>query len=113
MEFKNLFIWQKATELAESIYSLKHKFPSLEKFGLGSQLRRASVSVPSNIAEGSARGHKRAHTVPLPGKRFTCRSNYSGRARQEVRLYRGFRDIKDRLFVRRTVEDDQLYDYFS
>ena len=61
MEFKNLIIWQKAMELAESIYSLTHKFPSFEKYGLGSQLRRASVSVPSNIAEGSARGHTKEY----------------------------------------------------
>lgn len=48
-------------ELAESIYSLTYKIPSLEKYGLGSQLRRASVSVPSNIAEGSARGHTKEY----------------------------------------------------
>jgi len=61
LEFKNLIIWQKAVELAEIVYSLSHKFPSFETFGLGSQLRRASLSVPSNIAEGSARGHTKEH----------------------------------------------------
>jgi four helix bundle protein len=61
LEFKNLIIWQKAVELAEIAYSLKHKFPSFEEFGLGSQLRRASVSIPSNIAEGSARGHTKEY----------------------------------------------------
>ena len=61
MEFKNLIIWQKAVELAESVYSLTHKFPSFETFGLGSQLRRASLSIPSNIAEGSAKGHTKEY----------------------------------------------------
>ncbi len=61
MEFKNLIIWQKAVELAESVYSLTHKFPSFETFGLGSQLRRASLSIPSNIAEGSATGDTKEH----------------------------------------------------
>ena len=55
MEFKNLFIWQKATELAESIYSLAYKIPLFEKYGLGRHLRRAFDSVLSNIAGDSAR----------------------------------------------------------
>ena len=54
-DYKDLHVWQKAMELAKQIYSLTSRFPSEEKFGLVSQLRRAAVSVPSNIAEGQAR----------------------------------------------------------
>ena len=61
MKFKNLIIWQKGVELAEIAYSLTNKFPSFEKCGLGSQLRRASLPIPSNIAEGSAIGDTKEH----------------------------------------------------
>jgi four helix bundle protein len=54
-DYKDLHVWQKAMELAKQIYLLTSRFPSEEKFGLVSQLRRAAVSVPSNIAEGQAR----------------------------------------------------------
>lgn len=53
--YKNLIVWQKSIQLVKQIYQLTRKFPSEEKFGLISQMRRAVVSVPSNIAEGQAR----------------------------------------------------------
>ena len=53
--FKELVIWQKAMELVKAVYILTAKFPSEEKFGLIAQMRRAAVSIPSNIAEGQAR----------------------------------------------------------
>lgn len=53
--YRELKIWQKAIDLSEDIYMLVADFPTDEKFGIVSQLRRASVSVPSNIAEGSSR----------------------------------------------------------
>jgi four helix bundle protein len=52
---KNLEIWKKGIDMVENIYKLTESFPSEEKFGLISQLRRAAISVPSNIAEGAAR----------------------------------------------------------
>ncbi|MEO8460817.1 MAG: four helix bundle protein [Dokdonella sp.] len=48
--------WQHAMDLAREVYALTSGFPNDERYGLTSQLRRAAVSVPSNIAEGSARG---------------------------------------------------------
>ena len=57
--FEQLTVWQKAVEFADSIYEVTSKFPSDERFGLTNQLRRASVSVSSNIAEGSSRGSNR------------------------------------------------------
>jgi len=53
--FKNLNIWKLAIELASHIYILTDTYPKNEEFGLKSQIRRCSVSVTSNIAEGSSR----------------------------------------------------------
>ena len=53
--YKNLIVWQKSILVVKDIYRLSQKFPSGEKFGLVSQMRRAAVSIPSNIAEGQAR----------------------------------------------------------
>src|SRR5262245_55731393 len=53
--YRDLVVWQKSIELAKQLYQLTAKFPSEEKFDLISQIRRAAVSVSSNIAEGQAR----------------------------------------------------------
>jgi four helix bundle protein len=52
--YKDLIAWQKGMDLVATIYDATQSFPSHEQFGLTSQLRRAAVSVPSNIAEGKA-----------------------------------------------------------
>ncbi len=54
--FKQLRIWQDSIDLVENIYLETKSFPKNEEYGLTSQMRRCSVSVPSNIAEGSGRG---------------------------------------------------------
>lgn len=54
--YKNLKVWQASMELAEELYRLTSEFPSEEKFGLISQMRRSSISIASNIAEGTGRG---------------------------------------------------------
>lgn len=53
--YKDLIVWQRAMQLAKYCYSFTQSFPQEEKFGLVSQIRRASVSIPSNIAEGQGR----------------------------------------------------------
>ncbi len=53
--YRDLLVWQKSMALVKDIYKITAGFPSEEKFGLTSQMRRAAVSVPSNIAEGQAR----------------------------------------------------------
>ena len=56
--FEKLDVWQRAVDLAAFIYDVTGKFPSDEKFGIVSQMRRAAVSVSSNIAEGSSRSSR-------------------------------------------------------
>lgn len=58
--FRDLIVWQRAIEMVTECYGLTLQFPESERFGLTNQLRRASVSVPSNIAEGHARGSTKA-----------------------------------------------------
>ncbi len=53
--YKDLLVWQKGITLAKLVYGLTRSFPSEEKFGIVAQMRRAAISVPSNIAEGQAR----------------------------------------------------------
>lgn len=53
--FRDLIVWQKAMDLKEIIYTIAGKFPPEERYALSSQIRRAAVSIPSNIAEGYGR----------------------------------------------------------
>ncbi|WP_158756417.1 four helix bundle protein [Dyella sp. S184] len=52
---EGLDVWQDAMQLVETVYTFSTHFPDLERFGLTAQLRRAAISIPSNIAEGAAR----------------------------------------------------------
>ncbi len=56
--YKDLDVWKKSFEVCIDIYQLTQSFPKEELYGLTSQIRRASVSIPSNISEGSKRGKK-------------------------------------------------------
>src|SRR3989338_7084511 len=53
--YKQLVVWQRSIELVNEIYRITQNFPTIEKFGLVSQMRRCAVSIPSNIAEGYKR----------------------------------------------------------
>lgn len=55
MDYKKLNVWKESIELVKQVYQVTASFPSEEQYGLMSQLRRASVSIPSNIAEGNGR----------------------------------------------------------
>lgn len=54
----DLDVWKISLDFVENLYQMTENFPQGEKYGLISQIRRAGISVPSNIAEGAARGHK-------------------------------------------------------
>lgn len=60
--YKELVVWQRAMELVVAVYELTEKFPKEEIYGLTSQMRRAVVSIPSNIAEGRSRGTRKDFT---------------------------------------------------
>ncbi|MCA9387324.1 four helix bundle protein [Candidatus Dojkabacteria bacterium] len=57
--FKDLIIWKRSIRFVKIIYEVTKSFPKEEIYGLTSQLRRASISIPSNIAEGSRRGSQK------------------------------------------------------
>jgi four helix bundle protein len=59
--FRDLVVWQQAMLLVEDVYRLSRAFPSDERFGLTAQLRRAAVSIPSNIGEGARRKRRKAY----------------------------------------------------
>lgn len=60
-DYKELKVWQKGIEIVDKIYSLTEDFPRNEQYGLSVQMRKAAVSIPSNIAEGFARHHTKEY----------------------------------------------------
>ena len=56
--FEKLDVWQEAIQFADAVYQITKKFPEHERFGLTNQMRRAAVSISSNIAEGSSRASR-------------------------------------------------------
>lgn len=70
---RQLIVWQKSVELVTFVYHLTGKFPAAERYGLAAQMRRAAVSVPSNIAEGAARKGQREYLQFL----YTARASLS------------------------------------
>ena len=56
-DYKDLKVWQKGIEITDKIYSITERFPKSELYSLTAQMRKAPVSIPSNIAEGFARHH--------------------------------------------------------
>ena len=59
--FRDLRVWHVAMDLVEQVYLLTRQFPRHELYGLASQMQRAAVSIPSNIAEGHARSHSKEY----------------------------------------------------
>ena len=55
--YRDLLVWQKSMDLVVACYGVTRTFPDSERFGLSSQLQRAAVSIPANVAEGRGRGH--------------------------------------------------------
>lgn len=62
LPYKELIVWQKAFKLSLSVYRETESFPTKETYGLQSQIRRATISIPSNIAEGNKRGTMKDYT---------------------------------------------------
>ena len=70
--FKDLIVWQRAIELTVVVYKLTSEFPAAERFGLTSQMRRAAVSIASNIAEGYGKFSKGEYLLFLGHARGSC-----------------------------------------
>jgi four helix bundle protein len=104
---RELLVWRDSMELVESTYSISSSFPESERFGLTAQLRRAAISVPSNIAEGAAR----RSTLEYARFLSIARGSLSELDTQfEIALRLGyaesspaFSDLIDRVFARLTA----------
>jgi four helix bundle protein len=59
-QFRDLLVWQHSMRLVETVYTMTRQFPQEERFGLARQMRRAAVSIPSNIAEGRGRNSEKS-----------------------------------------------------
>jgi four helix bundle protein len=70
--FRDLIVWQRAIQLTVAVYKLTAGFPESEKFGLTNQLRRACVSIASNIAEGYGKSSKGEYLLFLGHARGSC-----------------------------------------
>lgn len=89
--FKKLLVWQRAIELTTAIYHLTASFPDAERFGLTNQMRRAAVSVASNIAEGYGRSSRGEYIQFLGHARG---SNYEIETQLTIARALGFGDRK-------------------
>lgn len=89
--FRDLQVWQRSMELARNVYALTNNFPRSETFGLTSQIRRAAVSVPSNIAEGRGRLTDKSFAVFLAQARGSL---YELETQIELAASLGFADAQ-------------------
>lgn len=83
LKFENLEVYQKAINCVKEIYRITEKFPEEEKYGITNQLRRAAISIVTNIAEGSGRFHKKEYIQFL---RMSRSSSYECIALLELAL---------------------------
>jgi four helix bundle protein len=97
--FEDLDVYNKAIDVVDDIYLLTKTFPKEEMFGLTSQLRRAAVSIPSNIAEGSARSKKEfSHFIDIArGSVFECVTMLQISFKQSYINNEKFGDLKNKL----------------
>lgn len=70
--FKELIVWQKSVTLAHEVYRVTKHFPDDERYGLAMQMRRAAVSIPSNLAEGHMRSSNKAFKQFVAISRGSC-----------------------------------------
>lgn len=100
--FRNLKVWHASMTLVEDIYRVTTAFPAHERFGLTSQLRRAAVSVPSNIGEGKRRKRQKAFNHHLD---IALGSQGEIEVQLEIAKRVGFLSEKDYLRLQKQVEE--------
>lgn len=98
MTFSDMEIYEVALSFVEHVYEATKSFPEDEKFGLVSQMRRAAVSIPSNMAEGNGRGHSKEYL------------HFSYNARGSLMELRAQLDISKRLGYMSEVQHKELSD---
>jgi len=106
--FRELRVWQSSMELVEIIYRLTQNFPKDEIYGLSSQIQRAAVSVPSNIAEGHTREHTKEFLHHLSMAQASL-AELETQLEIAVRLKYFARDEFDRILVLVVALGKQLY----
>ena len=100
--FRDLKVWQQAMGLVEDVYRVTARFPAEERFGLTTQIRRAAVSIPSNIGEGRRRKRQRAYLHFLD---IALGSQGEVEVQLEIARRLGFMPMQDyERLVNRTVE---------
>jgi hypothetical protein len=85
-DYRGLKVWQQAMLLAEMIYKNTEDFPRGEEFGLKAQMRRAAVSIPSNIAKGHTRRHSKEF-IQFLCVRIPCEVGDASRTGHKVQIY--------------------------
>ncbi|HWA86613.1 MAG TPA: four helix bundle protein [Opitutus sp.] len=98
LNFEKLEVWRKSIALADLVYSLTKSFPPDERFGLTNQMRRAAVSISSNIAEGSSRTSRtdfRRFIEIAPGSAFELASQVEIALAQDFLAPESHRSIRD------------------
>jgi len=103
-DFKKLKIWQKGMELVKQVYELVAQFPSDERFGLKSQMTRAVISIPSNIAEGSS---KRTTKHYLTYLEIALGSSYELETQTLIADDLAYGDKKLRELVIKNIDEEQ------
>jgi four helix bundle protein len=99
--FEDLVVWQKGMDLAEEVHRATARLPSSERYGIGSQIRRAAASVPANVAEGfcrRSRGAYRSHVAIALGSNAEVRT-FLALCRRLYLLDRDAVDVIDQLAV--------------
>ncbi|MCC4605062.1 four helix bundle protein [Xanthomonas campestris] len=96
--FRELEVWQLSMALAKAVYQLVADFPKEERYGLSSQLQRAAVSIPSNIAEGNARATTRDYA------RFVSQACGSAAELQTQLMLAGDLGLGDQEQIKNTLE---------
>lgn len=110
--FRNYDIWKNGMDLADRVYSLTDSFPKFETYGLCDQLRRAAVSIPSNVAEGSSRTSEAEFTHFLE---YSIGSCFEVETQMEIAKRRGY--ITDKHFYglldQLQLEERQINQFIS
>lgn len=110
--FRNYDIWKNGMDLADRVYSLTDSFPKFETYGLCDQLRRAAVSIPSNVAEGSSRTSETEFTHFLE---YSIGSCFEVETQMEIAKRRGY--ITDKQFYglldQLQLEERQINQFIS